>query len=101
MNIAQVLLAGIGGWYAEHLVIAALLVTHPEHTDRSAADQAAREGRLLHQYQCVEWIAVLPQAVVYKPVVSRVLGRGKQRPVQFDTAGFVVHFVLVAYSLGN
>src|SRR5947199_8509734 len=41
VDVAQVLLAWVVGRYAQDLVVAALLVGHPEHADRPAPDQAA------------------------------------------------------------
>src|ERR671921_1949908 len=38
LDVAQVLLAGVGGGHAEDLVVAAGLVGHPEHADRAALD---------------------------------------------------------------
>src|SRR6476661_322029 len=43
VDVAQVLLAGIVAGHAQHLVITALLVLHPEHADRTRADEAAGE----------------------------------------------------------
>src|SRR5262245_12353929 len=61
MDVTQVLLPRVVERHAEHLVVAALLVAHPEHADRPAANQAARKRRLLDQYQCVERIAVVAE----------------------------------------
>jgi len=96
LELLQVLLPRVAGRDADDLVVAALLVGHPEHADRAAADQAAGEGGLLHQHQGVQRIAVLAQSVLDEPVVGRVLGRGEQRPVQPDPAGVMVGLVLVA-----
>ena len=87
--------------HAQHLVVAAGLVGHPEHADRAAADQAAGERRLLQQHQRVERVAVLAEGVLDEAVVGGVLGRGEQRPVQPDPAGLVVDLVLVALPLGD
>src|SRR5213082_613720 len=43
LELAQVLLPRVAGRDADDLVITALLVRHPEHPDRAAADQAAGE----------------------------------------------------------
>src|SRR6185312_2514774 len=87
------------GGHAEHLVVATLLIAHPEHPDRPAADQAARKGGLLHQHQRVQRITVLTEAVLDEAVVSGVLGGREQRTVQPDATGPVVHLVLVALPL--
>ena len=100
VDVAQVLLARVVGRDAEDLVVAALLVGHPEHADRAAEDQAARERRLRQQHQRVERIAVLAERVLDEAVVGGVLGRGEQRAVQADAAGLVVELVLVALPLG-
>ena len=86
VDVAQVLLPRVVAGHAEDLVVAALLVLHPEHADRAGPDQAARERRLLDQHQRVQRVAVLAEAVLDEPVVGRVLGGGEQRPVQPDPA---------------
>src|SRR5215469_18570478 len=43
----------ISRWHAQYFVVSALLIAHPEHPDRAAADQAAGECRLLQQHQGV------------------------------------------------
>ena len=85
--------------HAQHLVVAAGLVRHPEHADRAAADQAAGEGRLLQDHQRVQRVAVLAEGVLDEAVVGRVGGRGEQGAVQADPAGLVVDLVLVALAL--
>ncbi len=71
--------------HAEHLVVGALLVGHPVHPDRAAADQAAGERRLPEQQdQRVERVAVLAEGVLDVAVVGGVLGRGEQGPVEAD-----------------
>ncbi len=87
--------ARIARGHADDLVVAALLVGHPEHADRAAADQAAGERGLFHQYQRVKRVAVLAEGVQHEAVVGRVLGRGEQPAVQPDPAGFVVDLILV------
>jgi hypothetical protein len=98
VKVAQVLLARVARGHAQDLVIAALLVGHPEHADRAAADQAAGKRGFQHQHQRVERIAVLAQGVRHEAVVGGVLGRGEQRPVQPDPAASVVDLVLVPAS---
>jgi len=95
-DVLQVRQPGIAGRYAEHLVVAALLVPHPEHADRPAQDQAAGKRGFLDEYEGVEWITVLPEGVLDEAVVGRVLRRGEERPVEPDSAGIMIHFVLVA-----
>ena len=92
---------GSSAGHAEHLVVAALLVGHPEHADGAGLDQAAGERRLLDQHERVERVAVLAERVLDEAVVGRVLGGGEQRPVEADPAGLVVHLVLVALPLGD
>ena len=87
---------------AEHLVVAALLVGHPEHADRAAAHEHAGEQRVaLQQHQRVQRVAVVAERVLDVAVVGRVLGRGEQRAVQAHAAGLVVDLVLVAASPGD
>jgi hypothetical protein len=101
VDVAQVLHPGVGGGHAQHLVVAAHLVPHPEHPDDAAVDQAAGEGRFVEEYQRVQRIAVLAQRVLDEAVVRRVSGRGEQHAVQPDPAGGVVHLVLVPLSHGD
>jgi hypothetical protein len=100
-HVAQVLQPRVGRRDAEHLVVSAGLVGHPEHPDRAALDQTARERRLLQDHECVERVAVQAQRVLDVAVVRGVLGRGEQRPVQTDATGLVVDLVLVALTLGD
>jgi hypothetical protein len=85
----------------EHLVVSAVLVVHLEHADDPAGDEAAREGRLVEEDEGVQRIPVLGQGVLDEAVVGGVPGRGEQHPVQPDPSGLVIHFVLIALSLGN
>ena len=87
--------------HAEHLVVAAGLVGHPEHADRAALDQAAGERRGLQQHQRVERVAVEAEGVLDVAVVGGVLRRGEEHPVQAHPAGLVVDLVLVALALGD
>jgi hypothetical protein len=43
MDVAQVLLTRVATVDAQDLLVATLFVGHPEHADRTAADQAAGE----------------------------------------------------------
>src|SRR5690606_27173588 len=101
VDVPQVLLARVVRGHADDLVVAALLVAHPEHPDGAGGDQAPREGRLLDQHQSVQRVTVFTQGVLDEPVVSGVLGGGEQRPVETDPARLVVHLVLVAVPLGD
>ena len=92
---------GSSAGHAEHLVVPALLVGHPEHADRPALDQAAGERRLVEQHQRVERVAVLTEGALDEAVVGRVAGRGEQHPVEPDPPGLVVDLVLVALTLGD
>ena len=84
---------------AQQLVVAAGLVRHPEHADRTALDEAAREGRLVKDDQRVQRVAVLAEGVLDEAVVGRVGGRGEESTVQTDPTGLVVHLVLVPRTL--
>src|SRR5262249_30340007 len=99
VDVTQVFLARILRGYAENLVVAALFVRHPEHTDGAAPDQAAGERRLLEQHEGVERVAVVAEGAFDEAVVGRVLGRGEKGTVQPDPPGLVIHLVLVALSL--
>ena len=57
----------VAGRHAQHLVVAARLVAHPEHADRAAVDQAAGERGLVEQDQRVERVAVLAEGASMKP----------------------------------
>src|SRR5690349_3894244 len=69
VDVTQVLLARVVTGHAEDLVVATLLVLHPEHPDRAGPDQATRERRLLDQDERVERVAVLTERVLDEPVV--------------------------------
>ena len=53
------------------------------------------------QHEAVERVAIESQGVIDEAVVSRVLRRGEQRPVEFDPTADVVDLVLVSASFGN
>src|SRR5690606_36845975 len=95
VEIADVLLPHVSCGKAHDLVVTAGLVTHPEHPDRTAADETTGKRRLLDQHQGVERIAVFTEGVLDKSVVGRVSGRGEQPSVKLDAPGLVVEFVLV------
>jgi hypothetical protein len=101
VDVAQVLQPRVLRRYAQDLVVAALLVGHPEHADGPAADQAARKGRLLHEYQRVERVAVLTQRAFDETVIGRILGSGEKGPIEADSPGTMIYLVLVALSLGD
>ena len=96
VDVAQVLQARVLRGHAEHLVVAALFVRHPEHADRPGADQAARKRRALHQHERVERVLVLAERALDEAIIGRVLRRGEQRPVEPDPARRMVNLVLVA-----
>src|SRR5665648_417355 len=103
-HVVDVLAPGralVAGGHAEHLVVAARLVAHPEHAERTAADQATGEGRLLEQHQGVQRVAVLAKGALDEAVVVRVAGGGEEHPVQADPPGRVVELVLVPLTLGD
>jgi hypothetical protein len=100
-DLAQLRQADVGGRHAQDLRRRPVLVTHPEHADRPAPDEAAGKGRLANQHQGVEGILLLGPRAVDEAVVGRILGGGEQRPVQPEPAGAVIEHVLVASSLGD
>src|SRR5262249_17085687 len=73
VDVTQVFHARVGGRHAQDLVIAAGLVLHAEHPDRTATDQASGEGGLLEEDEGVERITVFAQGVVDVAVVGGVL----------------------------
>jgi hypothetical protein len=99
VDVGQVRHARVGGRHAQDLVVAALLVGHPEHPDRPAADQAARERRFVEQHEYVERVLVLAQGAVDEPVVGGVPRGREQHPIEPDAPGHVVHLVLVTSAL--
>src|SRR5699024_5537400 len=59
---------------AQDLVVPARFVTHPEHSQRAATDEATGEGGFFKEDECVERVAVLPQCSFDEPVFVRVPG---------------------------
>src|SRR5699024_6216666 len=103
-DVGQLLTAHLSSVAHRHrhdLVVAARLVAHAEHAQGAAADQAAREGRLLEQHQAVQRIPVLAEGPLDEAVVVRVAGGGEQHPVESDAPVVVVHLVLVAIPPGD
>ena len=64
----------VGRGDAQDLVVAALLVAHAEHSQRAAADHAARERRFLQEHQGIQRVAILAERVINETVVVRVAG---------------------------
>ncbi len=90
LEFAQLLEPRVAGRDADDLVVAALLVGHPEHADRAAADQAAGKGGLLHEDQRVLDAAVYLNAP--EPVLlQRLLARARSD----DTAEVIRHRLAV------
>jgi hypothetical protein len=73
LDVAQIGHPRIGRCYAQDLIVVAHLVPHPEHSDRPAGDQAAREGRLLEQDKRVERVAVVGERVFDEAIVGRTV----------------------------
>jgi len=96
VDIPQVLLPRVLEWDAEDLVVAALLILHPEHADGPAPDEASWERRLLHQDQRVQRVAIGTERFLDEAVVRRVLRCCEQRAVQPYATGGVIHLVLVS-----
>src|SRR5487761_2213913 len=80
---------------AQHLVVAAGLVGHAEHSDGPAADQATGERGFLDHHERIQRIAVQAQGVLDEAVVVGVARRGEEHPVEPDPARLVVNLVLV------
>src|SRR5581483_2162945 len=99
VDLLDVVPALVAGRHAQHLVVAAGFIGHPEHADRSRFDDHAGEHRLRHQHQRVEWVAVLAERVLDEPVVGGVGHRRVQVAVQPHPPRLVVHLVFVALAL--
>jgi hypothetical protein len=91
----------VGRRHAQHLVVAAGLVGHPEHAEWAGADHAAGKRGLLQQHQRIESVAVESEGVLDEPVVRGIARRREQHAVQPDASRLVVDLVLVAVSLGD
>src|SRR3954470_24887988 len=94
VNVTQVLDPRVRRGHAQQLVVAARLVGHPEHADRTALDQAAGERRLVENDQGVQRVAILAEGVLDKAVVRWVAGRSEESTVETDAPRLVVHLVL-------
>src|SRR5450755_457400 len=81
--------------YAQDLVVAAVLIAHPEYADRPDLDQAPGEGGFRDANERIEWIAVIGQRLREEAVVGRIHDGGEQEPVEHDPALLVVPFILV------
>ena len=101
VDIAQVLHARVAGRHAQHLVIAAGLVGHAEHSDGAAPDEDAGKRGLLGQDKRVEGVAVESEGVFDEAVVVRVPRRREEHAIEPDAAGRVIHLVLIAAPRGN
>ena len=97
VQVAQVLQPWIVGRDADELVVAVRFVAHAEHADRAAQHEHPGEQRLPDRdHQRVERVAVLAQGVLEVAVVTGILRRGEQGPVEPDPTAGVVDLVLLA-----
>jgi hypothetical protein len=72
MDIAEVLHSGVTCGDAQHLVITARFIGHPEHSHGTAGDHYARESGFLNEYEGVEGVTVKTQGVVDEPVIMGI-----------------------------
>ena len=100
-DVLDVIPAVVAGRNTQHLVVAAVLVDHSEHSHRTRLHQHAGEQRLRQQYKCVQRVAVFTQGVVDEAVVGRVDHRGVQVAIQAHLSRLVVHLVFVSLTLGD
>ena len=89
------------GRHAQHLVVAAGFIGHPEHGNRPRLHQHTREDRLGKQHQGVQRVTVLAQGVVDEAVVRRIDHRRVEIAVQINPSRLVVDLVLVSLPLGD
>jgi serine-type D-Ala-D-Ala carboxypeptidase/endopeptidase (penicillin-binding protein 4) len=101
VDVAQMFHAGITGRHTQHLVVATGLIAHPEHAHRTAADDDARERRLLEQNEGIEGVAVLTQGVVDEAIVMGIARCGEEHAIQANTTGLVIQLVFIATPARN
>jgi MFS family permease len=93
-DVAQALLAGVARRNTQHLVVATVLVDHQKQPNRSTPDNTAGKRGCTDKHQRIQRITVQSQSALDEAIISRIGGRGKQRAIQPDAAGPVIHFVL-------
>ena len=81
--------------HADDLLVGAFLVRHVEDPDDATPDAAAGEGRLAHEDERIQRVAVAAERALDEPVVGRVRHRREEPPVEDDGAELVVELVLV------
>jgi len=81
---------------AQNFGVAPGIVGHPENSNRSHVDPAARERGVFGENENIEGIAILGEGVGDEPVFSGVGGGREKAAIEVDPPGLVVDFVLVA-----
>ena len=83
----------------DDLVVAARLVTHAEHSQCAAANQAAGERRLFEKDEDVERVAVFAERPFDESVVIGVSGCCKEHAIEPDATIVMVDLVFIAIPL--
>ena len=87
--------------HRDDLVVAALVVDHPQPADRARVDDRERLDRLLHQHEDVERVVVLAVGARDEPVVRRVVDGAVQHAIEPQQAGRLVDLVLEVRAARN
>src|SRR5690606_35763857 len=91
----------IGNRHRDELLILLAAVEQVEHPDRSHLDQASREGRLGHQHQHVDRVAIAGESPRHEAVVAGIVHRRVEHAVEPEDSQVLVELVLVALVLGD
>ena len=90
VRISRIILAD-----GQHLLIENTLVEHLHQADRPHLHHAAWKAGRIHQHQHVERIAVVAQCRRNESIVSRVVHRRVEIPIQTKDVQLLVVFILV------
>jgi len=100
VKLAAVGELGIGIGDSQDFEVLLALVQNSQHAQDPSLDDASREGRLVHDEDHVEGIAVSQQSLGHEAVVYGVGNRSRKSPVESNQPGPFVELVLVPGALG-
>ncbi len=112
LHFPQIMLRNVGdvevlvvirvvSWDCQDLVVGFPTIEHPQHPQWPAVDLASGKRRLVQVDEHIEWIAILVQGARNETIVTRIVDRGIEHPIETDHPARLVELVLVATAARN
>src|SRR3954465_10004680 len=95
-DVEVFVVVGVVAGHRENFVVGLAAIQHLEHAQRSTVDLASGERRLIYMDEYVQRIAIFVKRSGNKPVITRIVHRRVQHPVEANHSGRLVELVLVA-----